>query len=94
VKTYPLRLPLEFCILLFPCFCAAQTGRKTASARNLQAIRPGTLTIIVVVIGLLNPILGTVFGIYTLWVLLPADAEAEWRRAACVTWCGLFYEPP
>jgi len=44
-----------------------------------------TLAIIVAVIALLNPILGTVLGIYTLWVLLPADAEAEWRRTAGVT---------
>ena len=44
-----------------------------------------TFAIIVAVIALLNPILGTVLGIYTLWVLLPADAEAEWRRTAGIT---------
>jgi hypothetical protein len=44
-----------------------------------------TFAIIVAVIALLNPILGTVLGIYTLWVLLPADAETEWRRTAGVT---------
>jgi hypothetical protein len=41
-----------------------------------------TLAIVVAIIALLNPILGTILGIYTLWVLLPSDAEAEWRRDA------------
>jgi hypothetical protein len=41
-----------------------------------------TLAIVVAIIALLNPILGTILGIYTLWVLLPSDAEAEWRREA------------
>jgi hypothetical protein len=41
-----------------------------------------TLAIVVAVIALLNPILGTVLGIYTLWVLLPSDAEALWRQGA------------
>jgi hypothetical protein len=41
-----------------------------------------TLAIVVAVIALFNPILGTILGIYTLWVLLPSDAEAEWRRDA------------
>ena len=41
-----------------------------------------TLAIVVAVIALFNPILGTLLGIYTLWVLLPSDAEAEWRREA------------
>jgi len=47
--------------------------------------RARTLAIIVAVIALLNPILGTVLGMYTLWVLLPSDAEGEWRRTAGVT---------
>jgi hypothetical protein len=41
-----------------------------------------TLAIVVAVIALFNPILGTILGIYTLWVLLPSDGEAEWRREA------------
>jgi hypothetical protein len=41
-----------------------------------------TLAITVAIIAILNPILGTVLGIYTLWVLLPSDAEADWRRDA------------
>jgi hypothetical protein len=41
-----------------------------------------TLAIVVAIIAILNPILGTVLGIYTLWVLLPSDAESEWRREA------------
>ena len=41
-----------------------------------------TLAIVVAIIALLNPILGTILGIYTLWVLLPSHAEAEWRREA------------
>ena len=43
-----------------------------------------TLAIVVAIIALVNPILGTLLGIYTLWVLLPSDAEAEWRREARV----------
>jgi hypothetical protein len=39
-----------------------------------------TLAIVVAIIALLNPILGTVLGIYTLWVLLPADSEAEYGK--------------
>ena len=39
-----------------------------------------TLALVVGIIALLNPILGTVLGIYTLWVLLPGDAEAEYGR--------------
>ncbi|HLK20304.1 MAG TPA: zinc ribbon domain-containing protein [Bryobacteraceae bacterium] len=38
-----------------------------------------TLAIVVGIIALLHPILGTILGIYTLWVLLPGDAEAEYR---------------
>jgi len=41
-----------------------------------------TLAIVVGIIALLHPILGTVLGIYTLWVLLPGDAEAEYRGIA------------
>jgi hypothetical protein len=39
-----------------------------------------TIAIVVGIIALLNPILGTVLGIYTLWVLLPGDAEAEYGK--------------
>jgi hypothetical protein len=41
-----------------------------------------TLAIVLGIISLLNPLLGTVLGIYTLWVLLPAQAEEEYRRIA------------
>ncbi len=40
-----------------------------------------TAAIIFGVIALFHPILGTALGIYTLWVLLPAASEAEWRQA-------------
>ena len=39
-----------------------------------------TLAIVVAIIALLNPVLGTILGIYTLWVLLPAEAETEYGR--------------
>ena len=39
-----------------------------------------TLAIVVATIALLHPILGTVLGIYTLWVLLPGDAEVEYGK--------------
>ncbi len=41
-----------------------------------------TLAIVLAVISLFNPILGTALGIYTLWVLVRANAEQEWRRMA------------
>ncbi|MBI3697870.1 MAG: zinc ribbon domain-containing protein [Acidobacteria bacterium] len=41
-----------------------------------------TLAIVLAVIALFNPILGTALGIYTLWALLPAQSEQEWRRIA------------
>lgn len=41
-----------------------------------------TLAIVVAIIGLLNPILATLLGIYTLWVLLPSESERGWRREA------------
>jgi len=39
-----------------------------------------TMAIVVAIIALLNPILGTVLGIYTLWVLLPGHAEVEYGK--------------
>jgi hypothetical protein len=41
-----------------------------------------TMAIVVGIIALLHPVLGTVLGIYTLWVMLPADAEAEYMRVS------------
>jgi hypothetical protein len=41
-----------------------------------------TLAIVVGIIALLHPILGTVLGIYTLWVLLSGEGEAEYRNMA------------
>jgi hypothetical protein len=40
------------------------------------------MAIVVAIIALLHPILGTILGIYTLWVLLPGDAETEYGRMA------------
>jgi hypothetical protein len=39
-----------------------------------------TLAIIAGIISLLHPVLGTALGIYTLWVLLPAEAESEYVK--------------
>lgn len=39
-----------------------------------------TMAIVVAIIALFNPILGTILGIYTLWVLLPSDAESEYGK--------------
>ena len=39
-----------------------------------------TLAIVLAFIALLNPILGTILGIYTLWVLMPFESEAEYQR--------------
>ena len=41
-----------------------------------------TLTIILGVVGLFEPPFGTALGIYTLWVLLPAQSEEEFRQIA------------
>ena len=41
-----------------------------------------TLAVVVGILTLLKPILGTALGIYTLWVLLPAQSEEEYRRIA------------
>lgn len=40
------------------------------------------LAIVLAVFRLLEPPLGTALGIYTLWVLLPAGSEEEYRRMA------------
>jgi hypothetical protein len=39
-----------------------------------------TLAVILAIIALFNPLLGTLLGIYTLWVLMPSDSEAEFNR--------------
>jgi hypothetical protein len=41
-----------------------------------------TLAIILGVVGLFEPPFGTALGIYTLWVLLPAQSAEEFRRIA------------
>jgi hypothetical protein len=41
-----------------------------------------TMAIVVGIIALLHPVLGTVLGIYMLWVMLPGDAEAEYMRVS------------
>ena len=41
-----------------------------------------TLAIAMAIFALLSPVLGTALGIYTLWVLMPAQSEEEWRRIA------------
>ena len=47
---------------------------------DFQTLLTGAVAIIVAIIALLNPILGTLLGIYTLWVLLPGEAEVEYRK--------------
>lgn len=44
-----------------------------------------TLAIILGFVGLLEMPLGTALGIYTLWVLLPAQSEEEYRQIADAT---------
>lgn len=43
-----------------------------------------TIAIVVAIIALLHPILGTILGIYTLWVLLPGESEAEYGKISRV----------
>ena len=40
------------------------------------------LALVLAFVALLNPPLGTPLGIYTLWVLLPSQSEAEYERLA------------
>lgn len=40
------------------------------------------LAIVLAFLNLLHFPFGTAVGVYTLWVLMPADSEAEWRRTA------------
>lgn len=40
------------------------------------------LALILGFLALLNPVLGALLGIYTLWVLLPAQSEFEFRQVA------------
>jgi hypothetical protein len=40
------------------------------------------LALVLAFISLVSPLLGTILGIYTLWVLLPAQSEAEFRQTA------------
>jgi len=40
------------------------------------------LAIVMAFLSLLSPVLGTALGIYTLWVLLPARADAEYQSLA------------
>jgi len=40
------------------------------------------LAIVLAFLNLLHFPLGTAVAIYTLWVLMPAESEAEWRRTA------------
>jgi hypothetical protein len=51
-----------------------------------------SLAIVVAIIAILNPILGTVLGIYTLWVLLPLDAEWHQGLAQCSP-AGFYWAP-
>lgn len=38
------------------------------------------VAIVVAILSLIHPILGTALGIYTLWVIVPAESETEFRR--------------
>ena len=55
-----------------------------AAAWGLLKLRPWarTLALVLGFISLLHPPFGTALGIYTLWVLLPATAAAEYDRLA------------
>jgi hypothetical protein len=41
-----------------------------------------TTAIVVGILAIFHPPFGTAMGIYTLWVLLPAEAAAEYNRLA------------
>lgn len=49
-----------------------------------------TLAIVLACFSLIHVPLGTALGVYTLWVLLPAKSEQEYRRAARPDGAGAF----
>ena len=65
-------------------FWVAIAGIGVVAGWGLLERRPWArmLTIVLGCFGLLEVPFGTVLGIYTLWVLLPADADAEFRQMA------------
>src|SRR5712692_6878352 len=62
----------------------ALAGAGLAAGWGLMERRPWarTLAMVLAVIALLDPILGTMLGIFTLWVLASSQAEEDYRRMA------------
>ena len=56
--------------------------RSELLVSKLASIGLGIIAIVLGFIALLHPPLATALGIYTLWVLLPADAEREYSQMA------------
>lgn len=81
-------VPFAFRTLLMP-FAAAAGAYFLAYAAlcfvtgiGLMQRQPWAriVAIIAAILGLIHPVLGTALGIYTLWVLVPSESEAEYRR--------------
>ena len=74
----PAMLSLVGGFLLLSAFVGFAAGWGLLERRPWARI----LTLILAFVALLDPPFGTALGIYTLWVLLPSQAEEEYTRMA------------
>jgi hypothetical protein len=68
-------LPAAFASLIASCLCAAVTAFALLTRQPWGRI----VAIIFAILALFHPVLGTVLGIYTLWVLAPAASGLEYE---------------
>lgn len=80
--------PMVFLMIAF--FVGIIALATLATGWGLLKVRPWAriLAIIMAFLGLLHPPFGTALGIYTLYVLLPSDAGAEYDRMAAAAETG------
>jgi hypothetical protein len=76
------RIPGFLSGMSFGSFAIAIGGFVVAVGIFERRLWARTLAIVLAVFALVHPLLGTALGIFTLWVFLPSDADAEWRRIA------------
>lgn len=80
--------PFDFRALILPFAAVAGTYFLAYAAAcfitgwGLMQRRPWAriVAIIVAILSLIHPVLGTALGIYTLWVIAPGESDAEYRR--------------
>jgi hypothetical protein len=81
--------PMVFLMIAF--FIGLIAIATFATGWGLLKVKPWArmLAIIMAFLGLLHPPFGTALGIYTLYVLLPSDAGAEYDRMAAAAETGV-----